>query len=569
MGAQTSQISSMNSMNGTDPLCSYSDYHLYNNDVHGDDEEDLSDGHQSVSVFITSQYKLDCNLEKFSTKLKQYRHPCILHFVSWSVQSNVAVLETEKVSPLTKYDKVIEEESFVLGTMEICQALSFLHKAGVCHGNVSQSAVFITPSGRWRLGGLEMVSPSSEGGFAKDIQAFGLMITELLSNSQLEASKKFRDFAKNSLLLPDVRRLPSPDTILQDPYFQQPFVKMFQFLVTFPVHPPQEKQTFFKGAADQLKALSPSLVATQLAPLLLSRYVMLDANAQSYLIPNLLVPQSSSAPPGLDPILPLPLFQSHLVPQLKRLFMVPDTTIRLTLLSHWPHYVPHIPKEELEKTFLPYILMGMRDSDPDIVASTLNCLADMVPILGPEVVVGSSRTKIFHDRSPSKTNLVNPSENIEEMKKVLVKKSWNEDKEDNNDDWDDWEDKDELAEENIDQSLVIKDIVHFETARSTDIASNVEKLLKNVQDLDIMKLDVKVSKIKSEKLEDNNEIDFFADMTPKISRKASALDDYEAQLMNNRENQSKVINPIELNRGEYTVFLNPIICIFARSFWFQ
>ena len=31
--------------------------------------------------------------------------------------------------------------------------------------------------------------------------------------------------------------------------------------------------------------------------------------------------------------------------------------------------------------------------------------------------------------------------------------------------------------------------------RSADIASNVEKILKNVQDLDIMKLDVKVSKV--------------------------------------------------------------------------
>merc|ERR1719342_606722 len=64
--------------------------------------------------------------------------------------------------------------------------------------------------------------------------------------------------------------------------------------------------------------------------------------------------------------------------------------------------------------------------------------------------------------------------------------------------------------------------------RSVDIASNVEKILKNVQDLDIMKLDVKVSKVKSTKNEDAT--DYFADMMPNITKKSSALDEYEAKL---------------------------------------
>ena len=80
--------------------------------------------------------------------------------------------------------------------------------------------------------------------------------------------------------------------------------------------------------------------------------------------------------------------------------------------------------------------------------------------------------------------------------------------------------------------------MNTETLRGVDITSNVAKLLKNVEDLDIMKLDIKVSKTKSDKLED---IDFFADMTPQITRKVSSLDKFEAQLKSDSELQPSLI----------------------------
>ena len=63
--------------------------------------------------------------------------------------------------------------------------------------------------------------------------------------------------------------------------------------------------------------------------------------------------------------------------------------------------------------------------------------------------------------------------------------------------------------------------------RSSLLTSNVEKMIKNVGDLDIMKLDVKVSKLKTDKVED---VDFFADMKPDIPKAASALEQFEEKL---------------------------------------
>ena len=42
--------------------------------------------------------------------------------------------------------------------------------------------MFVSSDGRWRLGGLETLAPASEGSLAKDVQALGLMVTEILAN---------------------------------------------------------------------------------------------------------------------------------------------------------------------------------------------------------------------------------------------------------------------------------------------------------------------------------------------------------------------------------------------------
>ncbi len=67
-------------------------------------------------------------------------------------------LFTEKASPLSV---VISQQSplqICLGLQNIFHALEFLHEVGqVCHNNVSQSSILVTPNGRWKLSGLEFV----------------------------------------------------------------------------------------------------------------------------------------------------------------------------------------------------------------------------------------------------------------------------------------------------------------------------------------------------------------------------------------------------------------------------
>ena len=90
------------------------------------------------------------------------------------------------------------------------------------------------------------------------------------------------------------------------------------------------------------------------------------------------------------------------------MFLVPDTQVRLTLLRHFPNYCRAVDRDTMIDDILPALLLGLKDTNSQLVSATLRALADLVPILGPEVVVGSNRTKIFSDGSPGKAKPEGP-----------------------------------------------------------------------------------------------------------------------------------------------------------------
>ena len=63
---------------------------------------------------------------------------------------------------------------------------------------------------------------------AKDVQALGLLVTEVLSSCSTATSMQFRDFAKNQMLLPDVARLPSLNTVLENETVNLAYKKILQ-----------------------------------------------------------------------------------------------------------------------------------------------------------------------------------------------------------------------------------------------------------------------------------------------------------------------------------------------------
>ena len=108
--------------------------------------------------------------------------------------------------------------------------------------------------------------------------------------------------------------------------------------------------------------------------------------------------------------------------------------------------------------------------------------------------------------------------------------------------WDDWEDEEENEEKTIfhtepdkliEAQQVLEPMISMKSVLSSNseeshrrLQSDIDTLVKNVQDLDILKLDIKVpSKIKTDE-----EVDFFADMTPNIPKQKSSLEKFQTEL---------------------------------------
>lgn len=82
------------------------------------------------------------------------------------------------------------------------------------------------------------------------------------------------------------------------------------------------------------------------------------------------------------------------------MFRLRDAQIRLILLEYFMEFVRLLTKEELEENILPYLVTGMQDTNDVLVAKTLRCMADLIPILGATTVLGGQRTRLFSDGRP-------------------------------------------------------------------------------------------------------------------------------------------------------------------------
>ncbi|XP_046742704.1 protein-associating with the carboxyl-terminal domain of ezrin [Diprion similis] len=399
---------------------------------------------QTLSVFVSepslhsgANFGKPSPLEKAAKHLMLHRHPCILKYVASWHKGSKFFLATEEVKPLVQVIGMQTTLQICIGLHNILRALIFLHeKALASHNNVSNSAIYVTPDGFWKLGGLEYlcrfteltpaylqktrnyryekaISPEEDGGksavlmepSAIDQFAFGVLAEEVLrqkSDEDVPALAEFKELSKKHLQNADPTLRTKLSSVLVHPFFTHEFITIHSFLMELPLKSDTEKQDFFSNLVVQLKKFPEKIVAEQLGVLLLSRMVLLDSTAQSKLLPFVLTPKVTDDNNESDLLFTLSTFKRYLIPKLLQMFCVRDAQIRLLLLSHFNSFVTAFQLDELKQHVLPELLVGIKDTDDHLVSTTLRALADLIPLLGSATVIGGNRGKLFTDGRPKK-----------------------------------------------------------------------------------------------------------------------------------------------------------------------
>lgn len=394
----------------------------------------------SISIFksepvISGQlWKTKSPLERATKNLMIYRHPSILRFTAAWNKGSTQYLATERCKPLLLALSSQNDVQICIGLRNILCGLIFLvEKANVCHLNVCTSSIYISEDNSWRLNGFEHLWPKKdvttkflelsqpyryeaaldrdevkrENTFGIEQFAFGVLCEEILSNhkssGKLPNIVEFRNYCKEHLRNAKATMRPTLSAILLHPYFNQDFVLIHSFLSELPLKSFHEKQSFFTGLIERLRAFDETIVASELIDLILSRMVVLDETAKLYVIPSILRPRTE-----VDSLTePTPLFSSetfkkYVSPKIQKLFLVREVSIRLILLEYFPEYMHYFEsKTVLIEKVLPQLLLGIKDTNDILVAATLRCLADLVPILGSPVVIGQNRGRLFADGRPT------------------------------------------------------------------------------------------------------------------------------------------------------------------------
>jgi len=396
----------------------------------------------SVAIFScdtkdgASQTQLD--IARAAVKrLKTLRHPSVLTYLH-SVETDKSVLlATEPVEPLQEHleqllDRGPKRENYLAwGIFQVCRALAFLNNdAKLKHNNLHAASVFVTPSGDWKLAGLESVcgvdqepplqilpscnrylaperSDSSKArtasSWASDVWGLGCLIWEVYNGAlpAMENLGKLGDIAKSlqstykECVGSNAAKRPNPSDIISrlrksQGFFKNDLIDIVLFLEELQIKDESDKSKFYSSLTGLLDNCPTNVCQNKILPQLINAFEYGNAGS-AILTPVFKIGKD------LDTV----EYQAKIVPCVVKLFSSNDRQARFKLLSQVENFVEHLSSKIVNDQVFPKIESGFLDSEPLIREKTVISMIHLAPKLNysnlDEMVVMKHFTRLARD----------------------------------------------------------------------------------------------------------------------------------------------------------------------------
>ncbi|KAG2142740.1 uncharacterized protein EDB93DRAFT_601216 [Suillus bovinus] len=379
-------------------------------------------------------------------KLRTIRHPDVLRFIDVVESDSAICIMTERVRPLplalsqSSSNVAREREDWLIwGLHRISVALAFLNdSASSTHGNVRPNAVFITPSGEWKLGGFEVLSNPKDGlsviytmgglmpdamacappevkkeGWsalkdvpvsAPDGYALGLLLHAVFNPTHPppptaqpphpppQVSSRgaipltvFPSFKK--LLNPNAKSRMSPKTLLDIGmaesdgeghgfFVHNRLVKVCAGLDGFTLSSESDKASLLRTLKESASSFPPEFISYRILPCLASALEFGGASAAT-IVPLVLQFGKNVAPDDYSSIIVAPLV---------KLFASADRGTRIALLDSLPDFAEKLDKKTVVDKIWPNLQTGFTDTVAVIREATVRAIVLISPKLSDRIL---------------------------------------------------------------------------------------------------------------------------------------------------------------------------------------
>ncbi|KAG2091950.1 uncharacterized protein F5147DRAFT_722621 [Suillus discolor] len=379
-------------------------------------------------------------------KLRTVRHPDVLRYIDVVESDSAICIMTERVRPLplalsqSSSNVPREREDWLIwGLHRISVALAFLNdSASSTHGNVRPNAIFITPSGEWKLGGFEVLSNPKDdlsviytmGGLmpdamacappevkkdgwsalkdvsvsAADGYALGLLLHAVfnpthpppptaqpphppppVSSRGAIPLSVFPSFKK--LLNPNAKSRMSPKNLLDIGmaesggeghgfFVHNRLVKVCAGLDGFTLSSESDKASLLRTLKESASSFPPEFVSYRILPCLASALEFGGASAAT-IVPLVLQFGKNVAPDDYGSVVVAPLV---------KLFASADRGTRIALLDSLPEFVEKLDKKTVVDKIWPNLQTGFTDTVAIIREATVRAIVLLSPKLSDRIL---------------------------------------------------------------------------------------------------------------------------------------------------------------------------------------